>query len=49
MEIFESDFINNHSDFDDRIEEEEAVYESEKEENDPIKEEENFYRHLEEY
>ncbi|MEQ8626906.1 hypothetical protein [Ekhidna sp.] len=37
------------SDFDDRIEEECEVFDVESEDREPVGEEEDFYRHLEEY
>ncbi|WP_424961521.1 hypothetical protein [Ekhidna sp.] len=37
------------SDFDDRLEEEQEVIDVEIDENEPLGEEEDFYRHLEEY
>ena len=49
METLDRDYHDDTSDFDDRLEEEQEVMHVEIEENEPLGEEEDFYRHLEEY
>jgi len=49
MDALERNDYDNTTDFDDRIELDDDHMEEEEEENEPLGEEEDFYRHLEEY
>ncbi|MEO9484185.1 MAG: hypothetical protein ABJG47_12090 [Ekhidna sp.] len=49
MEAFEREYQDECSDFDDRLELEELCIQEKEEESEPLKEEDLFYRHLEEY
>ena len=49
MNFYELENNDMHSDFDDRMDCEEVYQEDDSDEIKPMKEEESFYRHLEEY
>lgn len=49
MEHYEDEFDDGHSDFDDRIEQDEYYFFDPKEESKPLRDDDLYYRHLEEY
>ena len=49
MNVYEDEFEDDHSDFDDRIEGETGDSFKIKDESTPIRDDDSYYRHLEEY
>lgn len=49
MDALEREYHDNTSNFDDRLELEDDNIVEDEDENEPLEEEEDFYRHLEEY
>ncbi len=49
MDLYEDEFDDSHSDFDDRLEVEEYYFLDSNDESEPLRDDDLYYRHLEEY